>query len=85
MSQAFQMMNSSLEKNLRSVNKHIKEVQKGELNSQTPQLEPLSDILGQISQKIGKQIYSNVVSQGLKSKFISKDDKEKKEVIVIEE
>ena len=39
MSEAFSKMNSRLEDNLKSVNSHILEVQKGNLLAQTPHME----------------------------------------------
>lgn len=40
------MMNESLEKNLKNVNKHIKGVQRGDLTTDSPDIEPLTKILG---------------------------------------
>lgn len=38
-------MNASLEKNLKNVNKHIRGVQRGDILAQSPEIEPLTQIL----------------------------------------
>jgi hypothetical protein len=45
-------MNDSLEHNLRCVNTHIREVQSGNINAETPKLESLGLILSGFSKKV---------------------------------
>ena len=52
LTQAFQDMNFSLETNLKAVNDHIRDVQRGNLHAETPQLESLGKILGSLGKKL---------------------------------
>jgi len=56
LTQAFYEMNHSLETNLKTVNDHIKDVQNGNLNAETPHLESLGNILSQLGKKLQQNI-----------------------------
>ena len=56
MSQAFEKMNSSLEQNLKIVNSHIKEVQRGNLTVEAPQLESLGVIINDLTKNVADSL-----------------------------